>query len=140
MATNATIISSIRIGRSGQVNLPERWGFEFHFSSFLLEKLGPLSPRAVLEATIERSPGPYITFIPVIFHAGQTFRRMMHYLERNSGRDKPGPRRTNAREMGQEHPAECRSLFRPIDRPTNLISPRIFSDTSNACNFKNWTT
>lgn len=125
--------------RSRQVNLPDGdSNFIFLLSSL---KLGPLSPRAtVLEVTIERGPASYITFIPFIFHAGQTFRRMMHYLERNSGRDRPGPRRTNAREMGQEHPAECRSLFRPIDRPTNLISPRIFSDTSNACNFKNWTT
>lgn len=91
----------------------------FHFSSSLLSSEVPSSD-AVLEAAIERALAlTSLTFMPVIFHAGQTFRRMMHYLGCNSGRARPGPRGTNAREMGQEHPAECRSSSgRSIDLQT----------------------
>lgn len=113
--------SFIRISRRRRVNLPERGNgtSEFHFSSSLLSS--EVSPSgAVLEAAIERALAlTSLTFMPVIFHAGQTFRRMMHYLGCNSGRARPGPRGTNAREMGQEHPAECRSSSgRSIDLQT----------------------
>lgn len=140
MTTNATIIFVYSVAPGSEFARWRTVGIRISFFFFPPWKAW-ISLASRRSGSNDRTrPGPYITFIPVIFHAGQTFRRMMHYLERNSGRDRPGPRRTNAREMGQEHPAECRSLFRPIDRPTNLISPRIFSDTSNACNFKNWTT
>lgn len=50
--------------------------------------------------------------MPGMFQRGQTSPRMMHYLERNSGRAGAETSETNTSEMGQEHPAERRSSFR----------------------------